>query len=206
MAAGDFLIADWLIAQFSQVGHIVLVGNEVPVGYADDPMGGSPTGTVSLDVGDVWELAKERSSVCRKDMDRGCRSNFTIGIGATAPGKKPQDQCATDDFDRQEPMTRISRDAKAFIQTWDDVGELLDAATAEEQAFLLCHYVDVVELHSTDDKGKLALMRCGSFRRYALIGGSTGVRMSQMAARTIKTHAPKRVTGPDSLKEATPPC
>ena len=55
---------------------------------------------------------------------------------------------------RQEPMTRISRDAKAFIQTWDDVGELLDAATAEEQALLLRHYVDVVELHATDEKGK----------------------------------------------------
>lgn len=55
---------------------------------------------------------------------------------------------------RQEPMTRISRDAKAFIRTWDDVGELLDAATAEEQALLLRHYVEVVELHATDEKGK----------------------------------------------------
>ncbi len=54
---------------------------------------------------------------------------------------------------RQEPMTRISDDAKAFIQTWQDVGEILDAATHEERLLILRHYVEVIELHSTDPKG-----------------------------------------------------
>jgi hypothetical protein len=54
---------------------------------------------------------------------------------------------------RQEPMTRISEDAKAFIRTWQDVGEILDAATHEERLLILRHYVEVIELHSTDPKG-----------------------------------------------------
>lgn len=55
---------------------------------------------------------------------------------------------------RQKPIERISHEAQAFIQTWNDVGELLEAATADEQAQLLRHYVEVVQLHSTDAKGK----------------------------------------------------
>jgi site-specific DNA recombinase len=55
---------------------------------------------------------------------------------------------------RQEPMTRISEDAKAFIRTWEDVGELLDNATQDERLLILRHYVEVIELHCTDAKGK----------------------------------------------------
>ena len=55
---------------------------------------------------------------------------------------------------RREPMKRISEDAKAFVRTWDDVGELLEAATHEEQQQLLHHYVEVIELHAYDKKGK----------------------------------------------------
>lgn len=55
---------------------------------------------------------------------------------------------------RQQPMTRISEDAKAFIQTWQDVGELLDAATHEERLLILRHYVEVIELHASDPKGR----------------------------------------------------
>jgi site-specific DNA recombinase len=55
---------------------------------------------------------------------------------------------------RQEPMQRISEDAKAFIKTWEDVGELLDAATHEERPLILSHYIEVIELNATDPKGK----------------------------------------------------
>ncbi len=55
---------------------------------------------------------------------------------------------------RQEPMLRISEDAKAFIETWQDVGELLDAATPEERLLILRHYVEVLEIHSADPKGR----------------------------------------------------
>lgn len=55
---------------------------------------------------------------------------------------------------RQEPLSRITEDAKAFIRSWGDVGELLDAATDEERMHLVRHYVEVVELHPSDPKGK----------------------------------------------------
>jgi hypothetical protein len=55
---------------------------------------------------------------------------------------------------RQEPLSRITDDAKAFIQNWADVGELLDVATEEEKTQLIRHYVEVVELHAADAKGE----------------------------------------------------
>lgn len=55
---------------------------------------------------------------------------------------------------RQKPLERVSDDAKAFIRNWGDVGEILDAATDEEKTRLIRHYVEVVELHATDAKGK----------------------------------------------------
>jgi site-specific DNA recombinase len=51
-------------------------------------------------------------------------------------------------------MERITEDARAFVQNWGDVGELLDAATHEERLLILRHYVEVIELNSTDPKGK----------------------------------------------------
>lgn len=55
---------------------------------------------------------------------------------------------------QQEPMERISEDARSFVQNWGDVGELLDAATHEERLMILRHYIEVIELHSSDPKGK----------------------------------------------------
>lgn len=60
---------------------------------------------------------------------------------------------------RQEPMERISEDATAFIKTWQDVGELLDAATHEERLLILRHYVEVLELHMRDSKSGTYAMR-----------------------------------------------
>jgi site-specific DNA recombinase len=55
---------------------------------------------------------------------------------------------------RQAPMERISQDSRAFVDTWEDVGELLDAATPDERLQILRHYIEVVELGSTDPKGR----------------------------------------------------
>ncbi|MCR9197638.1 MAG: recombinase family protein [Planctomycetaceae bacterium] len=54
----------------------------------------------------------------------------------------------------QAPAEQISADAKAFVEAWEDVGAILDAATPDEQAQVLRHYVEVLELHpSEEDKG-----------------------------------------------------
>ncbi len=51
---------------------------------------------------------------------------------------------------RQAPVERIGRDAQAFLETWQDVGELLDAATTEERLQILQHYIEVIELGNID--------------------------------------------------------
>lgn len=55
---------------------------------------------------------------------------------------------------RQEPMHRVSEEAKKFVQTWTDVGELLDQVTPDERFLILQHYVEILELRATDEKGK----------------------------------------------------
>ena len=51
----------------------------------------------------------------------------------------------------QQPAQRISEDARTFIESWQDVGEILDAATPEEQAEVLRHYIEVLELQPAED-------------------------------------------------------
>ena len=55
---------------------------------------------------------------------------------------------------RQEPLARITDDAQAFIRNWGDIDELLDAASDEERTLLIRHYVEVIELHPSDAKGR----------------------------------------------------
>lgn len=51
---------------------------------------------------------------------------------------------------RQAPVERVSDDARAFLETWQDIGELLEAAVPEERLQLLQHYIEVVELGPID--------------------------------------------------------
>jgi site-specific DNA recombinase len=60
---------------------------------------------------------------------------------------------------QQEPLNRLSDDAKNFIQNWTDMGELLDAATDEERTLVIRHYVEVLELHATDAKSGTYALR-----------------------------------------------
>ena len=51
---------------------------------------------------------------------------------------------------RQAPVERVSDDARSFLETWQDIGELLEAAMPEERLQLLQHYIEVVELGTID--------------------------------------------------------
>lgn len=51
---------------------------------------------------------------------------------------------------RQVPVERVSDDARAFLETWQDIGELLDSATPEERLQILQHDIEVVELGLID--------------------------------------------------------
>ncbi len=51
---------------------------------------------------------------------------------------------------RQAPVERVSDDARSFLESWQDVGELLEAATPEERLQILQHYIEVVEVGPID--------------------------------------------------------
>ena len=57
---------------------------------------------------------------------------------------------------RQAPVERIGRDTQAFLETWQDVGELLEAATPEERHQILQHYIEVIELGTETTNGAIA--------------------------------------------------
>ncbi len=51
-------------------------------------------------------------------------------------------------------MHRVTEEAKKFVQTWTDVGELLEQVTPDARFPILQHDVEVLELRTTDEKGK----------------------------------------------------
>lgn len=55
---------------------------------------------------------------------------------------------------RQAPVTRVGDDAKTFLDTWQDIGELLESATPQEQMQILQHYIEVIELGAIDQSNK----------------------------------------------------
>jgi site-specific DNA recombinase len=59
-------------------------------------------------------------------------------------------QSLADIATRQAPIERVSDDARSFLETWQDVGELLVAATPGERLQILQHYIEVVEIGSID--------------------------------------------------------
>lgn len=55
---------------------------------------------------------------------------------------------------QQAPVERVTDDAKAFLETWEDIGELLQSATPEEQMQILQHYIEVIELGEMDRESR----------------------------------------------------
>lgn len=55
---------------------------------------------------------------------------------------------------QQAPVERITDDARKFVENWEDIGEVITAANEEERKELLQHYIEVIELRSTDPKGR----------------------------------------------------
>ena len=53
---------------------------------------------------------------------------------------------------RQPPVERVSDDARSFLESWQDIGELLVSATPEERLQILEHYIEVVELGHIDQE------------------------------------------------------
>lgn len=82
-------------------------------------------------------LASVRSELERLESEEGQIRQSLVEIGK-----------------RQAPVARVGEDAKAFLDTWQDIGELLESATPEEQMQILQHYIEVIELGAIDPDSK----------------------------------------------------
>jgi len=107
---------------------------------------------------------------------------------------------------QQAPVERVSEDAKAFLQTWADVGEVLDAATHDEQLELLRHYIEVIELKADDPKGKTGTYAMRLFPEVCsdrgFDWGEEGIETVPFAPETTNGADPNEGTGPDVLTES----
>lgn len=106
------------------------------------------------------ELTRRRVAQVRADIGRLVEVLKSLGARGLASVQSELERLEseeeqlkrtlTDLATRQAPVERVSEDARSFLETWQDVGELLEAATPEERLQLLQHYIEVVELGPID--------------------------------------------------------
>ena len=101
---------------------------------------------------------------------------------------------------RQAPVERVSDDARSFLETWQDIGELLGSATPEERMQILQHYIEVVELGLIDPEtrtGSYAMRLFPEVRpdRGFDFGGDNGPDDSTPSPETTNGTIPARENG-----------
>ncbi len=57
--------------------------------------------------------------------------------------------------EQEVPLAEVREATRRFMENWSGVGELLEQATREEQAVILQHYIEVIELKPADSNGKI---------------------------------------------------
>lgn len=72
---------------------------------------------------------------------------------------------------RQVPVERVSDDARSFLESWQDIGELLDSATPEERMQILQHHIEVVELGTIDPETRTGTYAMRQFPEVRPDGG-----------------------------------
>ena len=106
------------------------------------------------------ELTRRRVAQVRADIGRLVEVLKTLGARGLASVQAELERLETEEMQlkrsladiatRQAPVERVSDDARAFLETWQDIGELLESATPEERMQILQHYIEVVELGLID--------------------------------------------------------
>jgi site-specific DNA recombinase len=113
---------------------------------------------------DEEEIVRRQAAKVRADINRLLEVLKTLGtkglpsvqdeLGRLEQEETELRQRRQELSDRQVPLARVSDEARRFVETWKDVGELLDQATPDERHLILQHYIEVVELRAIDEKGK----------------------------------------------------
>lgn len=109
---------------------------------------------------DEEELTRRRVAQVRADIGRLVEVLKTLGARGLASVQSELERLEAEEGElkrslsdiarRQAPVERVGDDARSFLETWQDIGELLDAATPEERLQILQHYIEVVELGLID--------------------------------------------------------
>lgn len=113
-------------------------------------------GDESVRLREEEELTRRRVAQVRADIGRLVEVLKSLGARGLASVQAELERLESEESQlkrsladiatRQEPVERVSDDARSFLETWVDIGELLEAATPEERMQILQHYIEVVEL------------------------------------------------------------
>ena len=116
--------------------------------------------------------------------------------------------------EREAPLAEIREATRRFMENWSGVGELLEQATREEQAVILQHYIEVIELKPADSNGKIGTYALKLFPEVSPLdgpttrnkittdpddGGNDGVLTNSTMVRRVGEKAPYFILSSDRL-------
>ena len=151
-----------IIGRISEIGRLVeardrivqealsCLGGEADRLRVEEELTRRRVAQIRADIGKLVEVLKSLGA-------RGLTS-VQVELERLEAEERQLKQSLSDIAKRQAPVERIGEEARAFLETWQDVGELLDAATEEERLQILQHYIEVIELGPID-----AETRTGSY-------------------------------------------
>ncbi len=159
---------------------------------------------------DEEELTRRRVAQVRADIGRLVEVLKSLGTRGLASVQAELERLEaeegqlkrnlTDIAKRQAPVERVSDDARSFLESWQDIGELLVSATPQERLQILQHYIEVVELGRIDPEtrtGSYAMRLFPEVRpdRGFDFGGDSGPDDSTPGPETTSGAVPVGVNG-----------
>jgi hypothetical protein len=156
---------------------------------------------------DEEEVTRRRVAQVRADMGRLVDVLKSLGARGLASVQAELERLEAEEdqlkrsladlANRQAPVERVSDDARSFLESWQDIGELLEAATPEERLQLLQHYIEVVELGPIDPE-----TRTGSYamRLFPEVRPDRGFDFSDESGPDDSTPGPETTNGAAHVK------
>jgi site-specific DNA recombinase len=143
-----------LIGRISEIGRMVEARDRI-VQEALSCLGGE-----AVRLREEEDLARRRLAQVRADIGRLVEVLKNLGARGLASVQSELERLEDEEGQmkkniadiakRQAPVERVSEDAQSFLETWQDIGELLVTATPEERMQILQHYIEVVEIGVID--------------------------------------------------------
>ena len=89
-----------------------------------------------------------------KEMGTGILESIKDELGQLEKEKSELETQVKELQTRRLPLDAVTAQARSFIENWKGLGDLFEAATTDEKADILKHYVEVVELKPVAEDGK----------------------------------------------------